>query len=45
MPIDCCRSLQAVLAVPLAELRKGTSVEAERESAPKAEDDVVRIVE
>jgi formate hydrogenlyase transcriptional activator len=32
------------LAAPLAELRKGTTVEAERESAPKTEDDVVRIV-
>jgi formate hydrogenlyase transcriptional activator len=32
------------LAAPLAELRKGTTVEAVRGSAPKTEDDVVRIV-
>jgi transcriptional regulator with GAF, ATPase, and Fis domain len=32
------------LAAPLAELRNGTTVEAVRESAPKTEDDVVRIV-
>ena len=33
------------LAAPLAELRKGPTVELVRESAPKREDDVARIVE
>jgi formate hydrogenlyase transcriptional activator len=33
------------LAAPLAELRKGTTVEPVQESAPKTEDDVARILE